>query len=286
MIIKRLKPARYLGGLAFCWGMVATFSAFVQNFADLVACRLLLGLFEAGMFPGIILYLSMFYNRKSIALRTAYFFSIAAISGAIGGMVSYGIGFMDGASGWRAWRWVILIVGAPSIATGIALPFILPNSPETAKFLTDEDKRNLIRLREEEVGMTKNAQELHKEDVMKGVKDWTTYAFAFCGFANNIMLYSFAVFLPTIIRDIGNWSPPEVNALTIPIYGLGAIIYLIMGRVMDITQKRGVFVVSFNFVAIFGYCLLIANHSTALSFAGCFFVGAGLYTAAGALLPG
>lgn len=59
MIIKRLQPARYLAGLVFCWGMVATFSAFVNNFAALVACRLLLGVFEAGLFPGVILYLSM-----------------------------------------------------------------------------------------------------------------------------------------------------------------------------------------------------------------------------------
>jgi MFS family permease len=59
MIIKKLQPARYLAGLVFCWGMVATFSAFVNNFAALVACRLLLGVFEAGLFPGVILYLSM-----------------------------------------------------------------------------------------------------------------------------------------------------------------------------------------------------------------------------------
>jgi MFS family permease len=65
MIIKRLQPARYLAGLVFCWGMVATFSAFVNNFAALVACRLLLGVFEAGLFPGVILYLSMCKSSTS-----------------------------------------------------------------------------------------------------------------------------------------------------------------------------------------------------------------------------
>lgn len=57
MIIKRLQPARYLAVLTIAWGLVATFTAFVQNFAGLIACRLLLGFFEAGLFPGIILYL-------------------------------------------------------------------------------------------------------------------------------------------------------------------------------------------------------------------------------------
>lgn len=106
MIIKRLQPAYYLTGLTICWGLVATFTAFVQNFAGLVACRLLLGLFEAGMFPGVILYLNMFYNRGNIGLRTSYFMATAATSGAIGGLVAYGVGFMDGLGGWRAWRWV------------------------------------------------------------------------------------------------------------------------------------------------------------------------------------
>lgn len=55
MIIKRLQPGRYLAGLTFCWGVVATFSSFVQSFGALVACRLLLGLFEAGFFPGVVL---------------------------------------------------------------------------------------------------------------------------------------------------------------------------------------------------------------------------------------
>lgn len=84
LIIKRLQPAKYLAGLTIAWGFVATFTAFVQNFAGLVACRLLLGVFEAGLFPGVILYLTMFYSRPNIGLRTAYFFATSAISGAAG----------------------------------------------------------------------------------------------------------------------------------------------------------------------------------------------------------
>jgi MFS family permease len=59
MIIKKMQPARYLGAIVFLWGIVATFTAFVQSFGALVACRLLLGIFEAGLFPGVVLYLSM-----------------------------------------------------------------------------------------------------------------------------------------------------------------------------------------------------------------------------------
>ncbi|KAI7677742.1 hypothetical protein KC322_g15120, partial [Hortaea werneckii] len=105
LIIKRLNPAYYLCGLTFCWGIIATFTAFVQNLGGLLACRLLLGIFEAGFFPGVIIYLTIFYNKRELALRTGYFFSAAAISSAVGGLVAYGIGEgMDGTAGWRAWR--------------------------------------------------------------------------------------------------------------------------------------------------------------------------------------
>lgn len=108
--------------------LVATFSAFIQNFTGLIAIRLLLGLFEAGLFPGLVVYLTIFYNKRHIALRMAYLFATAAIAGAVGGLVSFGIGMMDndpndantnpgdpgyveppGTAGWRAWRWIFAV---------------------------------------------------------------------------------------------------------------------------------------------------------------------------------
>lgn len=101
LIIKRLKPARYLAGLVFFWGLVATFTAFANSFGALVACRLLLGVFEAGLFPGVILYLSMFYNKRNVSLRQAWFYGTSALAGGLGGLVAYAIGELDGAAGWR-----------------------------------------------------------------------------------------------------------------------------------------------------------------------------------------
>lgn len=268
----------------FAWGLVATFTAFVNSLGALIACRLLLGLFEAGLFPGIIVYLTIFYDKRSIALRTAWFFSMAAVSGACGGFVAYAIGHMDGVGGWRAWRWIILINGIPTVLTAFAVPFVLPNNLETAKFLTQEERQTIIWVRSQEVGQTKNAQHLHWDDVKAGLKDWKTYLFAVAQFSINTMVYSFSVFLPTIIREIGNWSVAEVQALTIPIFGLGAIVYISCARVSDVIQQRGIFVVGASLTAIIGYCMLIANYNAALSFTGCFFVSMGCFSAAGGAL--
>jgi MFS family permease len=285
LIIKRLQPARYIAGLLFFWGLVAVFTGFVNNFAALVACRLLLGFFEAGLFPGIMLYLTTFYNKKHISLRNAYFYSISAISGAVGGLVAYGIGFMDndglGTGGWRAWRWILTINGIPTVLTALVVPFVLPNSPETATFLTEEDRRNLIISREAEIGQTKSGQELHKEDVMEGIKDWKIWALSVAQFCSHSVLYSFSVFLPTIIHQMGTWNVAQVQALTVPVYFVGFITYLTCAKISDRTQQRGLFCIGGGLTMILGYCFLIANHSVGLSFTGTFLVAMGLWTGSG-----
>lgn len=282
MIIKKLKPARYLAGLTIAWGIVASLSSLVNNLGSLIACRLLLGLFEAGFFPGVVLYLSMFYGRRNLALRIAYFYSTAAISGLCGGLVAYGIGHMDGMAGWSAWRWIILINGLPTIVTGVVIPFVLPNSPETAHFLSDEDRANLVKIHEAQVGRARNLRHMEWPDVKDGLKDWTTWAYCFALFPLLTMLYSFVVFLPTIINDMGaGWSPTVVQAMTTPVYAFGAIVYIICARLSDITQRRGYFIIGSIISSMVGYGMLLSDNGTATSYAGTFFVAVGIFTGAG-----
>ncbi|KAH7082842.1 major facilitator superfamily domain-containing protein [Paraphoma chrysanthemicola] len=283
LIIKKMQPARYLAGLVFIWGLVATFSAFVNNFASLVACRLLLGMFEAGLFPGVILYLSMFYNKRNLALRQAMFYGTSAIAGALGGLVAYAIGELDGAGGWSGWRWIIAINGIPTVLTAFVTPFVLPNSPETAKFLSEDDRRNLIALRSAEIGQTRSAQEMSKKDVMEGVKDWKTYTYAIAQFVGLGMLYSFSVFLPTIISGMGgDWTPQIVQALTIPVYFAGFISYIICAFYSDKIQQKGIFCIGGLTVSMLGYIFLIINKGLVVSYIGTFIVALGLWVATGA----
>lgn len=91
-----VRPSRWIAFITISWGFVATFSGFTQTYGGLLACRVLLGLTEAGLFPGLVIYLTLFYTRQEIALRTGYLFVSAAISGSVAGLLAYGIGFMDG----------------------------------------------------------------------------------------------------------------------------------------------------------------------------------------------
>ncbi|KAI6405123.1 hypothetical protein MCOR20_006675 [Pyricularia oryzae] len=91
-IIKRVRAGVYLPALITAWGVVCTCMGFVKSFSALVACRLLLGLFEGGILGGVIIYLAMFYRRHQMVLRCGLFYSAAPLSGAFGGAVGVGAG--------------------------------------------------------------------------------------------------------------------------------------------------------------------------------------------------
>ena len=107
-----------------------------QSYGGLIACRLLLGAVEGGLFPGAAIYLTIFYTKREIAVRIGYLFVSAALAGACGGLLAYGIGYMDGVAGQRGWRWIIILEGLPTIVLGIATWFLLADDPESAYYLT------------------------------------------------------------------------------------------------------------------------------------------------------
>lgn len=126
-------------------------------------------------------YLTFFYTKREIALRIGYLCVSAAIAGSIGGLLAYAIGFMDGTAGCSAWRWIFIIEGIPTVVTGVAVRFWLADDSDTAFDLT-QTENDLNRIcRFHQTGYTVSAEQLHKEDMMKGVKDRKSSALACLG---------------------------------------------------------------------------------------------------------
>lgn len=240
----------------------------------------------------------MFYTKRELALRVGkcreihaeilsansvgYLFVSAAIAGACGGLLAFGIGHMDGVAGQSGWRWIMIIEGIPTFALGIFTWFFLADSPETAYYLNTEERALMVTRRERELGQTKSAQEFHKEDVMYGLKDWKIYAFCCGQFCGDTVLYGFSTFLPTIIKGINpKWSSSIVQVLTIPCYALGAISYLSTAWLSDKYQRRGIPTVVLCLVSVIGYAMLISDSGSGVHYAGCFLVAMGLYVAVG-----
>ncbi|PWY75868.1 MFS general substrate transporter [Aspergillus eucalypticola CBS 122712] len=281
LVIKKLRPSRYIASISVMWGIIATLTGITQNYGGLIACRILLGVVEAGLFPGMVTYLTIFYSKREIALRTGYLFSSAAAAGAFGGLLAYGIGFMDGVAGLRGWRWIMIIEGIPTVILGGLSWFFLADDLDTAYYLDDEEKAIVVRLRRRDVGQTSSAQKFHWADVKEGALDWRIYAFCIAQFGVDTMLYGYSTFLPTIIQGMGSWTTPEVQALTIPCYAVGAISYLIIAWASDRTQRRGVFTCIFAAISVVGYGILISDSSSGVHYFGALLIALGLYVAVG-----
>lgn len=281
LVIKKLRPSRYIAAISVIWGIIATLTGIVQNYAGLLACRVLLGVVEAGLFPGMMTYLTLFYGKREIALRTGYLFSSAAIAGACGGLLAYGIGFMDGIAGLKGWRWIMIIEGIPTVIVGVFTWLFMADDPDTAYYLNEDERQFAARRRHRHIGHTESAQKFHWADVKEGALDWKVHAFCIAQFGGDTMLYGYSTFLPTIIKGMGNWSTPEVQALTIPCYAVGAIAYLTVAWLSDRIQHRAIFVCIFSAISMVGYGILISDTSSGVHYFGALLVALGLYVTVG-----
>ncbi|KAK1672166.1 major facilitator superfamily transporter [Colletotrichum godetiae] len=282
LVLKLLTPRRWIAFITVSWGIIATLTGLVNSYGALIACRLLLGVVEAGLFPGLNVYLTFFYSKHELALRVGYLFVSAAIAGGLGGLLAYGIGHMEGVAGLSGWRWIMIIEGLPTVVLGVVTYFALPNDAGSAYFLSEEEKAVLVRRRGREYGNTSSAQEFSRGDMVKAFMDWKVWVFCVAQFGADTMLYAgFSTFLPTIINGLGTWTAAQVQLLTVPCYFLGAVVYMTMAFLSDRTQKRGLFCVVFGSISVIGYGVLISPTSNGVHYFGCFLVAAGLYVVVG-----
>lgn len=180
-------------------------TGFVQSYGSLITVRLILGMLEAGLFPGLNVYLTFFYTKRELALRVGYLFVSAAVAGALGGLLAYGIGHMGGLAGLAGWRWIMIIEGLPSILIGVAAYFLLPNDPQHAYFLSPAEKRLMVARFRRHYGDTASAQEFSRDDMLAAFRDWKVWAFCIAQFGADTMLYGEFGSSPATLL-LGMWS--------------------------------------------------------------------------------
>lgn len=125
---------------------------FVKTYGQLLATRILLGTFEAGFFPAATYLLTTWYCRWEMQTRLAIFFSAASLAGAFSGLLAFGIQHMDGIAGLRGWRWIFILEGILTVLIGASTPWLLPDSPNDARFLTSAEKEIINHRLEQDAG--------------------------------------------------------------------------------------------------------------------------------------
>jgi MFS family permease len=130
LLLRRATPRKWLARIVVSWGAATAAAAAVSSFTGLVVARCALGIAEAGFFPAMVLYLTMWYRNREQSLRLALVYAAAALAGSLGGILAFGILRLDGAGGLGGWQWLFIIEGVPSILAGIVTWFYLPNDPQ------------------------------------------------------------------------------------------------------------------------------------------------------------
>jgi MFS family permease len=202
MAVKRFGPNKVLAIALVSWSAVTIGTGFIHNYHQAIACRLLLGLTEAGTVPALTFIVSTIYNRHDQAKRIATLYIASAASGAFGGLIAYGIQSMGARHGLEAWRWLFIVEGIISIVLGGICWLSLPSSPERAWFLNQEE-REMMAARKRRNLLYKGSDEFSWSWVRMAFKDPFVYGAAAAMFCSTIPLYGLATFLPTIIRGLG-----------------------------------------------------------------------------------
>lgn len=174
LALRKLKTHRAITIMAGAWSIVTIGTAFVRSWESLLACRLILGLCEAGFFPCISLYITMVYNRQEQGLRFAYLFAATSFSGMFGGLLATGITKIGEAGGLRPWSWLYIVEGLFSL---LVLPWAwygLPEYPAKAKWWTPEEAE-AMEMRELQRLEYMGTEKLEWSQVRSALKEWRVY---------------------------------------------------------------------------------------------------------------
>jgi ACS family tartrate transporter-like MFS transporter len=194
------------------WGLVSAATAFVQGPVSFYLLRFLLGVAEAGFFPGIILYLSYWFPARRRASVTALFLAAAPLSTALGSPLSAALLGLHGLLGLSGWQWMFLAEALPAIVLGFVVLVVLTDRPEQAGWLDAEERRWLAEaLRTEQVRTAVGAS----HSIWRGLLDLRVIALALIYFGTSAGLYTLGIWSPQIIQQFGlpNFEIGLLNAI-------------------------------------------------------------------------
>ncbi|KAF2496780.1 pantothenate transporter liz1 [Lophium mytilinum] len=274
------KPAIYLPSCMVAWGIISGSTAGCNNFGGLIAIRFFLGFVEAAYFPGCLFYLSAWYTRKELGLRTAVLYSGSLISGAFGGLITAGItSNMDGTKGLRAWRWVFIIEGAITVVIAAASFFILPNFPRTTSWLTEEERQLAVWRLQEDIGeddWVNSEQQSFFHGLKLAFLDIKTWVLMIM-LLGIVSSASVTNFFPTVVKTLG-YNNVNTLLLTAPPYVLAVITTFANAWHADRTGERYFHVVLPLCVGVAAFILAAATTSTAPRYVSMMLMVPGVYT--------
>ncbi len=238
MIMQKVGARRWIGPIMMIWGVLSAMTMLVESVRGFYLLRFLLGIVEAGFFPGVILYLTFWFTEGHRARMVALFMSAIPLSGVMAGPISGWImARMSGVGDLRAWKWLFLVEGVPSCLAGIVALFFLTDNPARAAWLKTEERELLLRrLKEEQVAKALSGETHHS--LMETFRSGKVWLFGLIYFGFVMGNYGLGFWLPQVIRDTITQNPIAIGWLSVIPWGSGAIAMIVVGRHSDATGER------------------------------------------------
>jgi MFS transporter, ACS family, tartrate transporter len=234
LALEKFGASRWIARIMVTWGIISTLMALVTGVWSFYGLRFLLGVAEAGFFPGIILYLTYWYPAEYRARFLAAFAIAVPVSSVIGAPISGLLLGLDGALGLKGWQWLFVIEGVPSVLLGIVTWFYLTDRPAKAGWLTVEQKAWLSSKLESEIAAKKAAQHLTLGQALTSPKV-ITLSLIYFGFV--AALYGMQFWLPQIVKAFG-FSNAQTGFITAVPYLFGTVAMILWARQSDAMRER------------------------------------------------
>src|SRR5262245_25339132 len=216
----RVGARRWLSRIMISWGLASAATSFAVGPNSFYALRLLLGIAEAGFFPGVAFYLGTWFPSQYRTRMIAWFMVAIPVSSVIGGPISGWLLTLDGVGGLQGWQWMFLLEGLPVVFVGVALLWVLADRPEDVTWLTDEE-RQIVRDR---LAAERRPREVRHFSL--AIRDIRVILLALVQFGFLVGSYAIGIFLPLILKE-GNLSDVQIGFVSSGCY-LVAVVGMIL----------------------------------------------------------
>ncbi|WP_042302410.1 MFS transporter [Paraburkholderia kururiensis] len=243
LLLERFGARRWIARIMFTWGILAGAMAFIPHLSRMTGMsnahvfytlRILLGVAEAGFFPGIIFLLTLWFPAKYRARVVGYFMAAIPLSTVIGGPISGALLSLDGKSGFAGWQWLYLIEAAPALILSIGVLLYLTDKPADARWLTDDERAWLVARQAQE---RRHREAVRSFSVVEALFNPRILAIALIYFGANATNYGLSFFLPQIIKAFGLTNLQTGFVTSLP-YIVGLVAMLYWGRHSDRSLER------------------------------------------------
>lgn len=278
LILERVGPRLWIARIMVTWGLVSGATALVRDAGDFYLVRFLLGVAEAGFFPGIILYLTYWFPAPVRARVVAGFMTATAVAGIVGGPLSGWLLELHDLAGLRGWQWLFLLEALPSLVLGVVVLFLLTDRPEQAQWLHAEERAFLAgRLAQE-----RRHQEAERcyslRDALTAGRVWYQ---GLIYFLLVIGMYGVGFWMPQVVKGFGALDDFTLGLLTAVPYGVAAVGMVLVGRHSDRTGERRGYVALAATVAAAGLVLAALADGRVLVLVGLSLGALGIWGALG-----